>query len=139
MTLDAGRTSTWRLPRFSALKILRRQSLSTDTRTILLLTAGTEEGRCEIRYGSCFRAHATTGLRAPRFAHVARPGQPGGAARNRPRLPRRKAYLEHGVDVTRLTRVPPPRQDFAHLNYHQRESALYEPRVLVPPGTVSLV
>ena len=35
MTFDAGRTSTWRLPRFSALKMLRRQSLSTETRTIV--------------------------------------------------------------------------------------------------------
>jgi hypothetical protein len=36
MTLDAGLTSTWRLPRFSALKMLRRQSFSTDMRTMLL-------------------------------------------------------------------------------------------------------
>jgi len=35
MTLEAGRTSTWRLPRFSALKMLRRQSFSTEMRTIL--------------------------------------------------------------------------------------------------------
>ena len=35
MTLDAGRTRTWRLPRFSALKMLRRQSFSTEMRTIL--------------------------------------------------------------------------------------------------------
>lgn len=34
ITLEAGRTSTWRLPRFSALKMLRRQSLSTETRTM---------------------------------------------------------------------------------------------------------
>ena len=34
MTLELGRIRTWRLPRFSALKILRRQSLSTETRTI---------------------------------------------------------------------------------------------------------
>eukprot|EP00964_Phaeocystis_antarctica_P053681 scaffold31531_cov66-Phaeocystis_antarctica.AAC.6 len=35
MTLEAGRISTWRLPRFSALKMLRRQSFSTEMRTIL--------------------------------------------------------------------------------------------------------
>ena len=34
MTLEAGRISTCRFPRFSALKMLRRASLSTDMRTI---------------------------------------------------------------------------------------------------------
>ena len=34
ITFEAGRTRTWRLPRFSALKMLRRQSLSTETRTM---------------------------------------------------------------------------------------------------------
>ena len=34
MTFDAGRIITWRLPRFSALKMLRRASLSTDMRTM---------------------------------------------------------------------------------------------------------
>ena len=37
ITLEAGRMRTWRLPRFSALKIERRQSLSTETRTMTLL------------------------------------------------------------------------------------------------------
>jgi len=39
MTFDAGLTSTWRLPRFSALKMLRRQSFSTDIRTMTLTLA----------------------------------------------------------------------------------------------------
>ena len=44
MTLEAGRISTWRLPRFSALKMLRRQSFSTEMRTIL---PGSEHGSCQ--------------------------------------------------------------------------------------------
>ena len=44
MTLEAGRISTWRLPRFSALKMLRRQSFSTEMRTIL---PGSEQGPCQ--------------------------------------------------------------------------------------------
>ena len=36
MTFDAGRISTWRFPRFSAVKMLRRQSLSTFTLTMVL-------------------------------------------------------------------------------------------------------
>ena len=35
MTFDDGRISTWRLPRFSALLIVFRQSASTLMRTIL--------------------------------------------------------------------------------------------------------
>lgn len=35
MTFEHGRIMTWRFPRFSALKMLRRQSFRTDTRTIL--------------------------------------------------------------------------------------------------------
>ena len=34
-TLEEGRTSTWRFPRFSALTMLVRQSFSTLIRTIL--------------------------------------------------------------------------------------------------------
>jgi hypothetical protein len=49
MTLDAGRISTWRLPRFSALKMLRRQSLRTETRTIAAAHTRTDATRSDGR------------------------------------------------------------------------------------------
>ena len=57
ITFDAGRTSTWRLPRFSALKMLRRQSLRTLTRTISaaqreLIASSSDLVRCSSRVGA---------------------------------------------------------------------------------------
>ena len=60
ITLEAGRTSTWRLPRFSALKMLRRQSLSTETRTM----APARGGRAKRAQHVAWKTHSRSGQQA---------------------------------------------------------------------------
>lgn len=77
ITLEAGRTSTWRLPRFSALKMLRRQSLSTETRTM----APARGGRAKRAQHAAWETHSRSGqqaTRAPRCRAAARPATRGG-------------------------------------------------------------